>query len=198
VGTVLPAATASLADLLPTGASASTMEWPGDLWICACTRDGGERTVFGRPGGVEAPLHAAVAASCSIPGYLAPVRIGVADYVDGGLHSPTNVDVLRGEDLDLVVVVSPMSGPSRGVDRGVRRWAGRRLEAEVRGLEQDGVTVVTFEPGRATSRLLGLNPMSRARADRIVRAAYFEAGRRILEPGIAESLSPVAAHRSLA
>jgi len=68
--------------------------------------------VFGRPGAPEVPLHRAVAASCAVPGYFAPVHVGRHTYVDGGVHSPTNAAVLRGRGLDLVVVVSPMSGPA--------------------------------------------------------------------------------------
>ena len=37
------------------------------------------------------------------------MRIGGRDYVDGGVHSPTNADLLAGLGLDLVVVSSPMS-----------------------------------------------------------------------------------------
>jgi hypothetical protein len=37
----------------------------------------------------------AVAASCAIPGYFAPLDIGGVEYFDGGVRSPTNADVLR-------------------------------------------------------------------------------------------------------
>jgi predicted acylesterase/phospholipase RssA len=59
----------------------------------------------------------AVAASCAIPAYFAPVRIeGLAD-IDGGMHSPTNADVLGADPSGLVVVVSPMSiGPTSRED----------------------------------------------------------------------------------
>lgn len=198
LGSVLPKASASLADLVPDGALAATATWPEGLWVCACRRDGGERTVFGRSGSPEATLPSAVAASCSIPGYLAPVVIRGTEFVDGGLHSPTNADVLRGRDLDVVIVVSPMSGHSRGIDRGLRQWAGRRLQAETRSLESDGVAVATFEPGPATSRLLGLNPMARTRSDRIVRSAYFEAGRHLLDPSLRDALAALDTRQSAA
>ena len=50
--------------------------WPErDLWICAVRRSDGRRVVFGRPGSPDVPLHLAIAASCAVPGYFAPVKI---------------------------------------------------------------------------------------------------------------------------
>ena len=60
------------------------------------------RVVFGRPGAPHTDVATAVGASSAIPGYFAPVTIHGRRYVDGGVHSPTNADVLRREDLDLV------------------------------------------------------------------------------------------------
>ncbi len=72
-------------------------EWPQPpLWICAVRRRDGRRVVFGRPGTPPVPIHLAVAASCAVPGYFAPVQIGGHSYLDGGVHSPTNAAVLRG------------------------------------------------------------------------------------------------------
>jgi predicted acylesterase/phospholipase RssA len=79
--------------------------------------------VFGRPGSPRARLSEAVAASCAIPAYFSPVTIGTKQYVDGGVHSATNADVLGHACLDLVIVVAPMSAahgplePRRRTDR---------------------------------------------------------------------------------
>ena len=71
--------------------------------------DGGSSSAGRDP--LRRPIHLAMAASCAVPGYFAPVRIGDHSYVDGGVHSPTNAAILRGQELDLVIVISPMSGP---------------------------------------------------------------------------------------
>jgi NTE family protein len=127
--------------------------WPDrDLWICAVRRRDGGRVVFGRPGSPEAPIHLAVAASCAVPGYFAPVRIGDHSYVDGGVHSPTNAAILRGQELDLVIVISPMSGPPGphlSLLAASRRHSARLLYREVRALERTGVRVLVFAPGDA-------------------------------------------------
>src|SRR5215472_10663153 len=60
------------------------------LRIVAVERTTGHRTVFGsRP--AERLPHA-VAASCAIPGWFAPVHIGSHTYIDGGVHSVFNLD----------------------------------------------------------------------------------------------------------
>jgi len=146
----------------------------GDLWICAVRRRDGRRVVFGRPGSPHAPLHLAVSASCAVPGYFAPVTINGISYVDGGVHSPSNAAVLSRRGLQLVVVVSPMSG-AQGVPTDVtavvRRHAGFRLGLELRALRAAGVEVVLFEPDAAVQAAMGGEWMSRERVEDITRAA---------------------------
>src|SRR5580704_4712240 len=93
--------------------------WPEGLRICAVRRSDGARVVFGRPGAPPARLAEAVLASCAIPGYFRPVTIDGTEYVDGGIHSVTNADVLKNEQLDLVLIISSMSsahGSANGAD----------------------------------------------------------------------------------
>jgi NTE family protein len=147
----------------------------GDLWICAVRRRDGRRVVFGRPGSPHVPLHLAVSASCAVPGYFAPVAIDGVSYVDGGVHSPTNAAVLGQSGLQLVVIVSPMSG-AQGVPTAVadvvRRHAGFRLDLERRALRAAGIDVVLFEPDASVLKVMGHEWMSRDRVDEITRAAF--------------------------
>ena len=94
-------------------------------------------------------------ASCAIPGYFQPVDIGGIEYVDGGVHSATNVDVLRSEGLDVVVVISSMSaahGTANGADGWIRRTVHRRMEREIARLQGSGVLVISLEPGAGPPR----------------------------------------------
>ena len=69
--------------------------WPDeDVWIVAVELDVGPRVVFGRPGAPVVTVGEAVEASCAIPGYFSPVTIDGARYVDGGVHSTTNADLV--------------------------------------------------------------------------------------------------------
>ena len=122
--------------------------WPDGLRICTVRRSDGARVVFGRDGAPPARLAAAVLASCAIPGYFQPVDIGGTEYVDGGVHSATNADVLRSEGLDVVVVISSMSaahGSANGADGWIRRTVHRRMEREIARLQEAGA--VGDQPG---------------------------------------------------
>ncbi|MCI3949690.1 MAG: Patatin [Acidimicrobiales bacterium] len=174
-------------------------EWPEGLWICAARRNDGGRVVFGREGSPPAPLARAVAASCAIPGYFAPVRIGGVSYFDGGVHSPTNADVLARSGLDLVVVVSPMSaahGRARATDAAMRWSAHNRLERECRRLHDAGTEVVRIEPGRRSVAAMGVNAMADDRAERVVQAAFLETGRHISRGRAAARLAALATRPS--
>jgi NTE family protein len=168
-----------------------TGTWPQQLWITAVRRRDGRRVVFGRPGSPSAPLHLAVAASCSVPGYFAPVEIGGTSYVDGGDHSPTNAALLRGCGLDLAIVVSPMSGPPGlrpDVYAATRRYSARLLAREVRALERAGVRTVVFTPGEAEQRVMGNDMMARDRVDQVLQQSFFAAGARAAERDARELL----------
>ena len=154
-------------------------EWPASLWLCTVRRHDGKRVAFGRPGAPKATLAQAVAASCAIPGYFKPVRVGRYTYIDGGAHSPTNADVLRREPLDLVIVSSPMSaahGRAATPDAPLRWRAHNQLQREVQRLQQAGIEVVRFEPGPRALAAMGVNAMADDRSDRVTREAFFDAG----------------------
>jgi NTE family protein len=156
--------------------------WPEGLWICAARRADGGRVVFGREGSPQATLASAVLASCAIPGYFKPVVVEGKEYFDGGVHSVTNADVLRSEELDVVIVVSSMSasrGNASGAD-GLLRWSvHRRMEREIARLEANGTSVIRLEPGTVSRRMMGLRAMAEDRSPRVVEAAYEETARRV-------------------
>ncbi len=158
--------------------------WPDrDLWLCTVRRRDMRRVVMGRD--VTARLSRAVTASCAIPGYFRPVDIGGQEYVDGGVRSPTNADVLRRSELDLAVIVSPMSGRSLGrlgVTDLVRRHAGGKLAGERSRLHAAGIPTVVIEPGPEVIEAQGVDFMSDARVDDIVRATFLDTGEQLRAP----------------
>ena len=168
--------------------------WPDGLFVVAARRRDGRRVVFGRDGSPAASIPQAVAASCAIPGYFAPAAIRGTEYIDGGVHSPTNADVLRRERLDLVIAVSPMSaagGLRRTADALLRLAAHRRLERELRLLRAAGASVVRIEPGPHTLAAMGVNMMAADRADGVVQAAFVETGRYAAHGRITARLAPI-------
>jgi NTE family protein len=196
--------TALAAALLPEGTVSTAMisegigallpnAWPPDpLWICAVRQSDGRRVVFGRSS--QRPRVAdAVAASCAIPGFFAPVVIDGEPHLDGGVHSPTNADVVRDEGLDLVIISSPMSRrgrrPRLSPDQPMRVWAGALVDAEARRLRRRGVEVVAFQPDDAILRAMGLNAMDPSRRGAIATAAYEGTCRRLEGADLSERLA---------
>lgn len=145
-------------------------------WIVAMDYDSGRRVVFGREGAPAAPLRDAVRASCSIPGWYAPVRIGGRRYVDGGACSPTSLDVVARLGLDEVVVLSPMtsldydapSSVAARIERRFRRLVTKRLIGEVKKVSAAGARVTVLGPGAEDLEGIGANLMDPRRREQVL------------------------------
>jgi NTE family protein len=128
----------------------------------------GRRVVFGRPDAPPADIRDAVAASCAIPGFYHPVRVGGRSYVDGGICSTSNLDLMCGEGLDLVICLNPMSSvapfaagsPADRFAAAMRAAAGRRLGREARALRAEGTRVLLLQPNAEDLELMGFNLLS--------------------------------------
>jgi NTE family protein len=168
--------------------------WPDEaLWICAVRQADGRRRVFGRDGGRPA-VPAAVAASCAIPGFFSPVLVDGEPHIDGGVHSPTNADVLLAAGpLDLVLVSSPMSRQGRrprlAADQAVRTWSGALLDAEAARLRRRGTRVVAFQPDEAVLAEMGQNAMDPRRRAGIAGEANRSAHHKLARADVAARLA---------
>lgn len=167
-----------------TGVAALFAEWPQrPTWICALDLDHGDRVVFGRD--ATASMADAVAASCAIPGYFAPVMIDGRRHVDGGMWSTHNLDLLAGLGLDLVVVSAPMSTEDpTALERGTpaRLPVNRRLRQESAEVERSGTPVVRIEPDRALRDVMGTTTMHLSRRGAVATEAHAHI-RRLVESG---------------
>jgi NTE family protein len=151
-------------------------EWPdAPLWICAVRMDDTHRVAFGRPGAPSVDLPSAVGASCAIPGFFAPVVIHGRRYVDGGVHSPTNADLVRREQLDLLIVSSPMSiarsAPVNRPSRMARTHFRVRLGQELRRVARAGTTVVAYQPDERDLAVMGSRTMDPGRVGAVFEQA---------------------------
>lgn len=150
-----------------------------NTWIVACDYQTGDRVVFGRPGAPEVDIAQAVAASCAIPGYYCPEVICGRSYIDGGVHSMTNLDLLLGLGLDLAIVLSPFStrehfsgwDPLNRFTDATRQVFARQLDAEIRLLEAEGTRVLLLEPGPEDLVAIGHNVMDERRRGRVLETA---------------------------
>jgi len=190
VAGLLPAGRVSTAFIGDRIRRAYEAPWPDrPTWICAVRLADGERVVFGRDVD-DAHLATAVEASSAVPGYFAPVVHAGETYVDGGVHSPTNADLLADLAFDVVVVSSPMSGTRAALRR--RTWTGARalhaavLAREVRRIREAGTPVLVLQPGAEVIDEVGLNSMDVSRRSAVARAAHESVRRHLATDAVAE------------
>lgn len=78
-----------------------------ELYIIATQLGNGERTVFSRST-PEVNISTAVAASSAVPVMYKPVRIGEAEYIDGGVRGNASLDLAIEHGAKLVVVINSL------------------------------------------------------------------------------------------
>jgi len=189
-----------LAGLLPQGAIPTTMisdgvgallgdRWPDrPLWLAAVRLRDGRLVVFGRDGPPVRPADA-VAASCAIPGWFAPVAIAGERYVDGGVHSLTNLAEMEHANLDLVIVSAPLGRAGWQGFHGITRRAARlQLSVEAQRLRRRGVEVLAFQPTREDQLAMGPNAMDPTRRAAAVRQARASTLARLERPELRGAL----------
>jgi NTE family protein len=133
-------------------------------------------------------------ASCSIPGWFAPVEINGRSYVDGGTLSPTSLDLLAGRGLDEVIVLAPMISfdydePPTVVarmERRFRRAMTKRALHEAGKVRRSGTAVTLLGPGREDLEAIGVNLMDHRR-----RSAVLDTSLRTTAAALADTTSPL-------
>ena len=168
-----------------------------NLWIVACDYATGERVAFGREDAPPAELADAVAASCAIPGFYRPVTIGDRRYVDGGMYSASNLDILRDLDLDVAICLNPTStlhpiralNPREWVRLVTHRGSGKRLGTEAKRLRAAGTEVVLVQPTGDDLAVMGTNLMSTKRRNEVIAVATRTVTEQLRAPEVRELLS---------
>ena len=198
VAAVLPAGTVSTESIAGGVGGLFRDGWPAaPTWVCAVRLDAATRVVFGREGAPEAGVGEAVAASCAIPGWFAPVEIDGVRYVDGGVHSPTNLDLVGGLGLDLVVVSSPMSAAGRAPalrpDQAIRTFTRAQLDAEAVRVRRRGTPVVAFQPTPDDRDVMGIDAMDAGRRAAVVEQVKASTRKRLARADVRRRLAPLSA-----
>ncbi len=148
-------------------------------WVVACDYATGRRVPFGRADAPPAELADAVAASCAIPGFYYPVGIDGRRFVDGGMYSTSNLDLVRDHGLDLVICLNPTSSlhptrawnPAERAARLMRDHSGRRLGSEAKKLRARGTEVILIQPTHEDLDAMGPNLMSRKDRNPVIATA---------------------------
>ena len=148
----------------------------GGVTVVALDYDTGDRVAFGSPNAWPASLTEAVMASCAIPGWYQPVRIGDHRFIDGGAWSSTNLDLLAGQGLDEVYVLAPQvsfdaDSPTQWATRLERQWRNRvtlRVLRESTTVHREGTEVTILGPGREDLEAMGGNLMDLTRRPTVI------------------------------
>ncbi|MEU9526793.1 patatin-like phospholipase family protein [[Kitasatospora] papulosa] len=141
-----------IASLLPSS------EWPeGNLLVTAVDAVTGALHTFDRTGTVA--LADAVTASCAVPVVWPVVSAGGRNWIDGGVHSPANVQLASG--YGRVVVIAPTATGNKVI-------ASPRAQAAL--LEAEGARVKLITPDAGARKAIGRNPLDPARRAAAARA----------------------------
>ena len=109
------------------------------------------------------------------------MQIGEQRYVDGGVRSLTNLDVVAGTRSELVVVSAPWSAGEEfriGVDVALRQLFRAQLVRELSRVERSS-RVLAIEPTAAEQEAMGLDALDPDKRPPVARAAYEATERRL-------------------
>jgi NTE family protein len=173
----------------------ATGELHRGLRVVAVDRSSGRRTVFGARPGRRLPY--AVAASCAVPSWFAPVEVGGRRYIDGGVHSVFNLDLALPPESKPAptLVVSALSGPvplafgpAWLAMRVFRGTIGVQLGRAVGAARRAGHQVHVLEPSSDEVLAMGRDLMSEEGAELAYRIGLLRTRKKLASPAWRERL----------
>ena len=174
VGSPARYSTEGIAEWIHDTVGAAADSWPAaPTTIVAYEIESRRRVAFGTEGSPDVSLATAVAASSAVPVVFEPVLIDGKHYVDGGVASGTNADLLLGHPvpLDLVIVVAPMASldaqPDTKFYEGyLGRLGAAALDYELAAVTRfwPGVEVIVLRPDATVLAASRPNPLDPAAA----------------------------------
>ena len=133
--------------------------WPDTIGVVAVEAATGQPKVLLRDCG--ASLGTAVAASCSLPGLTPPVPISGQHFMDGGLRSSANADLVGPLHTILIISFAP-PGP-------VGQRMTSRVTAQAEELKANGASVLVITPDDRCQEAIGSQTMDFSRRPEIAR-----------------------------
>jgi len=182
-----------------TGICDSFADLDTELYIPAYDLDTGERMVFGSDSHQEVHICQAITASCAIPYFFRPQKIGGRYYIDGTTGRTTHIDIAIEQGAKLIVLINPRvpmdNDPERAclpslsygncasiADLGIScAWEqSQRIEnqeklalaMETYKITRPDVEILVLEPGPEESLLFFQSPMSQVARTHIMRYGY--------------------------
>lgn len=170
-----------------------------ELLIPAYDLDQGEKVVFGSPGERDLHICQAITASCAIPFFFQPHRIGRRSFIDGSAGRVTHVDLAIQSGARLIVMINPRvpfandprksclpalsSGRCSSIDElGIMlAWEqSRRIEAREKlvlaldyyRLKHPEIDILLFEPDANEALFFLQGPMSFTARNQVMHHGY--------------------------
>jgi NTE family protein len=122
--------------------------WPSAAYECVSV-DAADGSLRVWNESSKVPPAVAVASSCALPGFFAPVTIDGHRFMDGGVRSATNADLARG--CKTAIVLAPTVGPSDAL----AKVSVKRLDQELEVLRASGCKVAPIVPDAASLSAFG-------------------------------------------
>jgi predicted acylesterase/phospholipase RssA len=170
-----------------------------ELYIPAYDLDRGRRVVFGSEGFRDMHICQAITASCAIPYFFRPHKVGAHHYLDGSIGRLAHLDIAIERGAKLIVVINPRVPMDNDLERfclpslsygecssiadlGITfAWEqAQRIENKEKlemalamyRREHPDVDIVLVEPGREESLLFFQSPMSSLARNHIMNYGY--------------------------
>jgi predicted acylesterase/phospholipase RssA len=170
-----------------------------ELYIPAYDLDRGQRVVFGSEGYRDMHICQAITASCAIPYFFRPHKIGNQNFIDGSIGRVSHIDIAIERGAKLIVVVNPRVpmdndlerfclpslsegkcssiadlGISFAWEQAMRIETKEKLEMALEGYrhQHPEVDILLIEPGREESMLFFQSPMSNDARHHIMNYGY--------------------------
>jgi len=170
-----------------------------ELYIPAYDLDRGQRVVFGSEGYRDVHICQAITASCAIPYFFRPHKIGKQNFIDGSIGRVSHIDIAIERGAKLIVVVNPRVpmdndlerfclpslsegkcssiadlGISFAWEQAMRIETKEKLEMALEGYrhQHPEVDILLIEPGREESMLFFQSPMSNDARHHIMNYGY--------------------------
>lgn len=170
-----------------------------ELYIPAYDLDRGQRVVFGSEGYRDMHICQAITASCAIPYFFRPHKIGGRHYIDGSTGRVSHLDIAIERGAKLIVVVNPRVPIDNDIERiclpslsygkcssiadlgiafaweqAMRIETKEKLEMALAGYRtrHPEVDILLIEPGREESMLFFQSPMNNTARQQIMNYGY--------------------------
>ena len=174
------------------GGTNSFRELKKDLFVLAVDIDNGEVVAFGEPGWQDVPISRAVQASCAIPVFCRPVRIGDRHFVDGAVRKTAHLRRVIEDGATLVLCVNPMVplGPLGGTRsvahllcETVRLTIHGRMQSALQSYAQEypDTDVLVLEPSKEEVREAQVSLLRSSECPALVQLGYRSTVRRFRE-----------------